>query len=207
MLAPPQPQPRPFSVAEFTRLTAANILPDSDNLELVRDTIFRQAAQSPARTAYITRLLKTLVSLLGDLATLRCQAPLNLSPDSQPEPDFALVRNRPDDYLSAHPSAADVLLLIEISDSSLDYDRRIKLPLHAEAGIEHYWIFNLGVRVACRRQYRILETYSQLLALGCESTYRNQQNLTPEQAIALPNFPTLTLPLAPYFPRPAAPLN
>ena len=157
------------------------------------------AAKGLAHEVCITRLLKTLVSLLGDLATLRCQAPLNLSPDSQPEPDFTLVRNRPDDYLSAHPSAADVLLLIEISDSSLDYDRRIKLPLYAEAGIEHYWIFNLGVRV--------LETYSQPLALGRESTYRNQQNLTPEQAIALPSFPALPLPLAPYFPRRAEPLN
>lgn len=68
---------------------------------------------------------------------------LILPPDNQPEPDFTIVQNRADDYLSSHPMPADTLLVIEISASSLSYDQDVKLPLYAEAGISDYWIFNL----------------------------------------------------------------
>jgi Uma2 family endonuclease len=80
---------------------------------------------------------------LADRATLQSQAPITLPPNSEPEPDFAIVQNRFDDYLSAHPKPADVLLVMEVADSSLNYDQDVKIPLYAKAGISDYLIFNL----------------------------------------------------------------
>jgi len=83
----------------------------------------------------LRKLLRELSKLVAGLATLQCQAPIVLPQDSEPEPDFTIVRDRPDDCLSAHPSLTDVLLVIETADSSLNYHQDVKLPLYAEAGI------------------------------------------------------------------------
>lgn len=90
-----------------------------------------------------TRLERELLKLVGERATLRGKEPIIIPENSEPELDRVIVRNRSDDYLSAHPSPSDVLLLIEIADSSLAYDQAVKLPRDAEAGISDYWIFNL----------------------------------------------------------------
>lgn len=103
-------------------------------------------AKGTAHKVCITRLLRELPKLIGDgfadaegvRATLRCQSPIVLPPDNEPEPYLTIVQNRADDYLSFHPELANSLLVIEISDSSLSYDQDVKLPIYAEAGISNY---------------------------------------------------------------------
>jgi Uma2 family endonuclease len=151
------------------------------------------AAKGTAHETCISKLLRELVRLLGDAATLRCQSPILLLNNSEPEPDFAIVKNKPDDYLSAHPIPNDVLLIIEISDSTLNYDREVKLSLYAEAGISDYWIFNLFDNQ--------LEAHSEPFQNSQGNFgYQNRRIVLPNQAIALPCFPDLSLDLSRVFP-------
>lgn len=87
-------------------------------------------------------LWKRLYDLVGKQAEIRVQEPIILS-DSEPEPDVVIARQKSDNYLSAHLTAKDIILIVEIADSTLEYDREVKLSLYAEAGINNYWIFNL----------------------------------------------------------------
>lgn len=107
--------------------------------KLLRWMVAKGTAHSVCRTRWNRELLK----ILGDRATLRGQEPIIIPPDSSPEPDYAIVRNYPDDYLSAHPSPSDIFWVIEISDSTLNFDQQVKLALYAEAAISDYWIINL----------------------------------------------------------------
>lgn len=132
-----------FTIAEYHRLTELGFFGEDDRIELIEGQLIHRAAKGTAHSVCETRLERELFKLLGERATLRGQQPIILPDDSEPEPDRAIVQNRPDDYLSSHPTTADILLLIEIADSSLSYDKQVKLPLYAEAGISDYWIFNL----------------------------------------------------------------
>ncbi len=124
-----------FTLNEYHRLAELGFLSEDDRVELIHGQIVQMTAKGTAHEVCTTRLLRELPKLVGDRATLRSQSPIVLPPDSEPEPDFTIVQNRADDYLSSHPEPANVLLAIEVSDSSLSYDQEVKLPLYAEAGI------------------------------------------------------------------------
>jgi Uma2 family endonuclease len=181
-----------FTIAEYHRLTEMGFFAEDDRVELIRGQIIEMAAKGTAHEVCLTRLLRELTVLLLNQATLRCQSPLSLSPTSEPEPDISIVQNRADDYLTAHPSATDVLLVIEISDSSLKYDQDTKRSIYAEAQISHYWIFNL--------LDRWLESYCEPFGTGSEFGYRYRQILLPHETIALPHFSDLSINLAKVFP-------
>lgn len=186
-------QPKRFTLEEYHELTEIGFFHEGDRIELIRGEIFEMAAKGTAHETCISKLLRELVRLLGDAATLRCQSPILLLNNSEPEPDFAIVRNKPDDYLSAHPTPNDVLLVIEISDSTLNYDREVKLSLYAEAGISDYWIFNLFDNQ--------LEAHSEPFQNGQGNFgYQNRRIVLPNQAIVLPSFPDLSLDLSRVFP-------
>jgi Uma2 family endonuclease len=185
-------QPKRFTVKDYHRLAELGFLQEDDRIELIRGELFHMAAKGVAHETCITRLLRVLPRLIGDRATLRCQSPITLSFDGEPEPDFAIVRNRADDYANGHPTPADTLLVIEVSDSSLEYDRDVKLPLYAEAKIQDYWLFNLP------DQY--LEAYSEPSQISGQFGYLNRRIVPAEGAIALPPFPEQVLELALVFP-------
>ncbi|WP_333094725.1 MULTISPECIES: Uma2 family endonuclease [unclassified Microcoleus] len=135
----------------------------------------------------------SIFKLVGERATLRGQQPIILADDSEPEPDRAIVQNRPDDYLSSHPTTADILLLIEIAHSSLNYDKQVKLPLYAEAGISDCWIFNL--LETC------LECYSDPYQnLQGKFGYRVKRIFLPDETVGIRNFGDLSLDLSKVFP-------
>lgn len=132
--------PKRFTIAEYHRLAELEFFSEDERVELIQGEILQMAAKGTAHSECNTRLFRELVQLIGDRAIVRGQEPISLPPNSEPEPDFAIVRDRSNGYLSAHPSAADVLLVIEVADSSLNYDQKTKLALYAESGIPHYWI-------------------------------------------------------------------
>ncbi|MFB2879256.1 Uma2 family endonuclease [Floridanema aerugineum] len=186
-------QAKRFTLEEYHKLTEIGFFHEDDRIELIRGEIIEMAAKGTAHETCISKLLRELVRLLGDAATLRCQSPILLLNNSEPEPDLAIVKNKPDDYLSAHPIPNDVLLIIEISDSTLNYDREVKLSLYAEAGISDYWIFNLFDNQ--------LEAHSEPFQNSQGNFgYQNRRIVLPNQAIALPPFPDLSLDLSRVFP-------
>lgn len=134
---------RQFTVNEYHRLIELNFFQTDERVELIRGEIVKMAAKGTAHAVCNTRLMTKLVILINERAIIRGQEPIILPCNSEPQPDVAIVKNRDDDYLSSHPQPEDILLVIEISDSSLNYDQDVKLSLYAEAQIDNYWIFNL----------------------------------------------------------------
>ncbi len=173
------PQPVRFTVPDYHRLVSLGFWGEDDRIELIRGELIHMAAKGTAHETCITRLLRVLPGLVKDQATLRCQSPITIAVDGEPEPDFTIVRNRADDYESAHPTAAETLLVIEVADSSLEYDRTDKLSLYAEAGIADYWLFNVADRW--------LEVYSQPAELVPGQFGYLQRRIVPRtEAVALP---------------------
>lgn len=186
-------QAKRFTLDEYHKLAELGFFHEDDRIELINGEIIEMVSKGTAHETCLRNLWKELPKLVGDRATLQSQAPIVIPPKSEPEPDFALVQNRDDNYLSGHPQPADVLLVMEVSDSSLDYDQDVKIPLYAQAGISDYWIFNLFDNY--------LECYSEphQNSKG-KYGYLNKRIILPNQVIALPCFADLSLDLGKIFP-------
>lgn len=119
------------------------LAPDA-RVELIEGEIIDMAPQGVAHATIIRRLDRILHGAAGARVIVSPQLPLRLDQFSEPEPDFTLLKWREDEYLSAHPMPADTLLAIEVSQSSLRYDRNRKLPLYARHGIPEVWIVDVA---------------------------------------------------------------
>ncbi len=141
------PQPKRFSIEEYRRLGEIGFLGEDDRIELIRGELVTMASKGTKHIFCCQELCGILHGLLSQQAIPRCQEPIvfygSSYNSSEPEPDFAIVQLRSDRYRTTKPEAKDVLVVIEVSDSSLEYDRSVKASLYAEAGIPHYWIFNV----------------------------------------------------------------
>lgn len=182
-----------FTVAEYHRLAELGFFVESDRVELIKGEIVQMAAKGTRHSTFNRRLIRELSKLLGVLATLQSQDPIIIPEYSEPEPDIAILRNREDDYVNAHPSPADTLLLIEIADSTLSDAQKVKLPLYAEAGISDYWIFNLVEDC--------LESYSESYQVQGKFGYRRKLIFLSDESVTLPYFPDLSLDLSKVFPK------
>ena len=131
-----------FSVARYQRMIEAGILTPEDKVELLENYVVLKMPRNPPHDSTVQRMLRPLLTPLPAGWDLRIQLAVTLS-DSQPEPDFALVRGSADDYENRHPGPADVGLIIEVADSSLLRDQRDKTRIYARRGIACYWIVNL----------------------------------------------------------------
>lgn len=181
-----------FTIEEYHRLTELGFFQEDDRVELIQGQLIHMAAKGRAHETCNRKLLRELPRLFGDRVTLQNQSPIALQ-ESEPEPDFAVLRNRADDYFSSHPRPENVLLVIEISDSSLTYDQEIKLAMYATANIQHYWIFNLIDMV--------LEMYSEPYQKSeTEFGYRMKRIALPNEIVRLPQFSELELDLSIVFP-------
>lgn len=130
--------PKRFTLAEYHRLIELGFLSEDDRVELIRGELMQMAAKGTRHSVCNTKLFRELDTLVGDRAVVRGQEPIILPSDSEPEPDVIIARGQADDYLSNHPLPEDILLIIEVSDSTLDYDQNTKLTLYAEDGISDY---------------------------------------------------------------------
>lgn len=134
---------RRFTVDEYERMAAIGILTEDDRVELIEGEIVQMTPIGSAHAACVRRLDRLLHQQVGDTALISVQNPIRLGDTSEPEPDLALLRPREDDYAQAHPTAAAVLLVIEVADTSRDHDRDVKLPLYAQALIPEVWLVDL----------------------------------------------------------------
>ncbi|MEG3911566.1 Uma2 family endonuclease [Microcoleus sp. w1-18aA5] len=182
-----------FSIAEYHRLGELGFFAPDDRVELIRGEIIIMAAKGTFHSVCNSLLLKKLYPLLEERAIVRGQEPIILSADSEPEPDVVIARNRSDNYLSSHPEPPDILLVIEVSDSTLKYDRITKLSLYAESGISDYWIFNLVDTQ--------LEMHSEPYQKQNGSySYQLQRVVLPNQTVVIPGLTELSLDLSSVFP-------
>jgi Uma2 family endonuclease len=138
---------RSFNVAEYYRMAEAGILTENDHVELIEGEIVEMSPAGSRHASCVKRLTNTLVKRIGHLALISVQDPIDLDEYSEPEPDLALLRPREDFYSNGHPTPRDVLLVIEVADSSEKYDREIKVPLYARAGIPETWVASLLTNV------------------------------------------------------------
>lgn len=132
-----------LTVDDYHRMAEAGVLAPDARVELIEGELIAMAPQTSLHACTVNTLVKRLTLALADRAMLACQTPVRLSPHTEPEPDLMLLRPRDDAYALSHPGPADVLLLIEVADTSVRYDREVKLPLYALHGVAEVWIVDL----------------------------------------------------------------
>jgi Uma2 family endonuclease len=134
---------RRFTVDEYHRMAGAGILTEDDRVELIDGEIVEMTAIGSRHAACVDRLTRLFSRLVGERVIVRVQNPIRLGEYSEPQPDLALVRLRPDFYASGHPGPSDVLLVVEVVETSVESDREVKLPLYARAGVPEVWLVDL----------------------------------------------------------------
>ena len=135
---------RRFTVEEYHRMAQAGVFTEDDRVELIEGEIVDMTPIGSLHAACVRRLDHLFSSRLGQQVLVSVQNPLRLGPDSEPQPDLALLRPRADFYAQAHPGPEDVLLVVEVAETSAEYDRTVKLPLYARSGIREAWLVDLA---------------------------------------------------------------
>lgn len=134
------PMRRLWNVADFHRMGETGFLGPGARLELIEGELFDMAPIGSFHAGTVSILTRLLMRAVADSAIVHVQNPVVLNDHSEPQPDLLLLRPRADYYLSANPRAQDVLLLIEVSDSTVQFDRKTKVPLYARHGIPEVWL-------------------------------------------------------------------
>ncbi len=134
---------RAITVAEYHRMGEVGILTEDDRVELIEGELIAMSPIGSGHSGTMNALTHSLVQAIGQRGVVGVQNPVVLDNLSEPQPDFAVLKPRDDYYRSATPRPDDVLLIIEVADSSLTYDRRVKRSLYARHGIPEFWIVNL----------------------------------------------------------------
>ena len=124
-------------------MAQAGVLMEDDRVELIEGEIVEMAPIGSRHAACVKRLIRLLSQQIGQHAVLGAQDPIQLGERSEPQPDMALLRPRDDFYSAGHPGPDDIFLLIEVADTSLDYDREVKASLYARYGVAEVWVVDL----------------------------------------------------------------
>lgn len=143
---------RLFTVAEYNQIVEAGILREDDRLELIQGSIIQMSPTGRRHAACVSRLNRLFHGILGDWILLGIQNPIELDNVSEPQPDVTLLDPKPDCYESGHPQPSDSFLLIEVSDTTIEFDRDVKLPLYAKASIPEVWLVDINSQ--CVEVYR-----------------------------------------------------
>jgi len=137
----------------YQKMVATGVLTKYDRIELIEGEMLNMAPIGPKHATVADRLARLFMLAVHDAAIVSCGRPVNLGDFSDPQPDVMLLKPRLDDYGNAHPNAADVLLLIEVSDSTLTFDQSTKLSLYARYGVSEYWVVDVeGKRIVVYRE-------------------------------------------------------
>ncbi len=175
--------PYRWTVAQVQAAVESGILPENNKCELIRGELIRKMTHGNAHMAAVKRLNRWFSQHVGNRFLIGVQDTIELA-DSLPEPDFTLLSPADDCYESRTAGPDDILLLVEVSDSSLKIDQTVKLALYAENGIREYWIVNL--------EDERIEVYRQPQTDG---RYLDVQRFAGGQTLAALAFPDLPLPV------------
>jgi Uma2 family endonuclease len=182
--AAPDVRRRKLSVAEFHRMGEAGILLEDDRVELIEGELIEMTPIGTRHMSTVIALTRVLQTAVGSAALVSVQNPVRLGRHSEPQPDLALLAPHAHRYRHALPTAGDVLLLVEVADSSVDYDRKVKMPLYARHGVAEVWLVDLVEEVVeVHREPR-------------EEGYRSVTRHGPGETLAPLRLPALRIPLA-----------
>lgn len=175
---------RRFTVEQYEQMAIAGIFAEDDRIELIEGEIVEISPIGPSHSACVSRLIQLIQQQIGSSLIIRVQDPIRLSNRSEPQPDVALVQPRADFYAGGHPEPEDVVLLVEVADSSLSYDRDLKLPLYARAGIAEVWLVCL------------LPQTVEVFRAPSESGYGERREARRGESVAALNIPGVMLSVA-----------
>jgi len=150
--------PRRITVDEYQKMAEVGILAEDERTELINGEIIQMSAIGGDHVEAVSRLIVPLVRAVGTEWRVNPQSPIALPPYGEPEPDFSVVRAR--SYRGQVPRPDDVLLVIEVSDTSLRYDRETKLPMYAEYGIPEAWIVDINGKTITRYSEPVSRAYA-----------------------------------------------
>lgn len=137
------PRRHRHSVVEYHRMATAGLLAQEARVELIEGEIIDRAPIASRHASIVKKLSRLFQASVGNSALVSVQDPVRLSDFSEPQPDLALLRWRADFYSDAHPAADDLLLVVEVSDTTLEFDRDVKLPLYARYGVAEAWLVDV----------------------------------------------------------------
>jgi Uma2 family endonuclease len=140
------PQRHRLTVDDYYRMSEIGVLAPDVRVELIEGEIIDMAPIASEHGSVVDQLAYRLIRAVGDQAIVRVQGAVRLSQITEPQPDVTLLKPRADHYRYEQPTGADTLLVIEVSDSTLRYDRDVKVPLYARLGVPEVWIFDLENR-------------------------------------------------------------
>ncbi len=168
-----------FTVDQYHQMIESGILTDRDRVELLQGEIIEMSPVGRRHAACVDRLNELFVLRLSSKAIIRTQSPIKLSDHSEPLPDLAILKRRDNFYANGHPQPQDIFTLIEVSDSTVEFDRTEKVPLYAQAEILEVWVMDLNAQV--------VEVYRKPSTSG----YQQVQAFKRGQLIALQQFGNL----------------
>lgn len=158
---------RRFTVSEYYRMAAAGILTEDDRVELIDGEIVEMAPIGHRHAACVDRLTQIFVHRFADVAQTRVQNPIHLSEHTEPQPDLTLLHPRADFYASGHPTPEDIFLVIEVAETSVEVDRRIKMPLYARSRIPEAWLVDLEQETLTTYRDPTPSGYATIRVLRC----------------------------------------
>jgi len=184
------PRRHRITVEEYHRMAEVGLLAPDARVELIEGEIIDMAPIGNRHMSTVDRLTRQFVLAAGEDAIVRVGGSVRLGRMSEPQPDLLILRPRADFYGNHSATGSDVLLVIEVSDTSLRYDREVKVPLFARHGVPESWVFDLEHR--------------QVLAFGGleNGEYRQHRVVTPAEHMTLAALPRLDLDLAPLLLQP-----
>lgn len=169
-----------FTNQQYHLMHEAGVFKDGDRIELINGEIKTMSPIGRKHATCVARLTDLLVNRLFRKAIIWPQNSIRLKEHSEPQPDLAILKFRDDFYEAGLPTPEDILLIIEVADSSIDYDRDVKAPLYAMAGIPEMWLFDVNKKV--------IEGYSQPSPLGYKQIHRYDEG----DVLSILSFPDVT---------------
>jgi Uma2 family endonuclease len=182
-----RPRRHRITVEEYHRMAEVGLLAPDARVELIEGVIVDMPPIGSRHASALAQLARLMERAVGDAAIVRCQLPIRLGTRSELQPDLALCRSRGDFYRDQHPAAAETLLLIEVSDSSLRYDLDSKASIYAQYGIQELWVVDIEGSLLHEFKGPIDGGYSQVI----------QRSNPGEVSIAL--LPGITVDVSPVF--------
>lgn len=170
-----------FTVSQYHQMIKTGILTDRDRVELLNGEIIEMSPVGRRHAACVDRLTELFVLQLVSKAIVRIQNPIRLSNDSEPQPDIAILKRRDDFYATGHPRPSDIFLVIEVADTTIEFDREIKIPTYAQENIPIVWLVDLNAQV--------VEVFQEPTVQG----YQNCQQFQSGQILTIPNFPEIQI--------------
>ncbi len=173
-----------LTVADFRRMGEVGILGPDDRVELIAGEIIDMSPIGSLHAALVRAIATALTHHVREQALLAIQDPLALTDTSQPQPDLAVLRPRADFYAAAHPGPADVLLVIEVADTTLAFDLDVKVPLYAAAGIPEAWVIEAPSRRTLVFRRPVNGRYAERHVIEPEAEVTCGGDLTGREAVA-----------------------